>query len=66
MLRNTLRLVQFQSEVQAFKNKNSMEKEKQTGFIRFINELGQVIIKETLDKMIKEEQDLSFSRLEVD
>lgn len=43
-----------------------MEEEKQTGFIRFINELGQVIIKETLDKMIKEEQDLSFSRLEVD
>ena len=34
--------------------------EKQTGFIRFINELGQVIVKEMLDKMIEEEQDMSL------
>lgn len=44
-----------------------MEKEKEKkGFVYMVNEFGQVILKEILDKMIKEEQDLSFSRLEVD
>lgn len=34
---------------------------KKKGFIYMVNELGQVILKEVLDKMIEREEDLSLA-----
>ena len=54
-------MVRFQSEVQHLKQ-NSMEKKKEKkGFIYMVNELGQVILKEMLDKMIERDEDLSLA-----
>ena len=55
-------MVRFQSEVQIFQKQNSMDKKKQKkGFIYMVNELGQVILKEMLDKMIERDEDLSLA-----
>ena len=37
------------------------EKKEKKGFIYMVNELGQVIVKEMLDKMIERDEDLSLA-----
>lgn len=37
------------------------KKEEKKGFIYMVNELGQVIFKEMLDKMIERDEDLSLA-----
>ena len=39
----------------------SKEQKEKRGFIYMVNELGQVILKEVLDKMIEREEDLSLA-----
>lgn len=39
----------------------SKEKKQKKGFIYMVNELGQVILKEMLDKMIERDEDLSLA-----
>lgn len=37
------------------------KEKKEKGFIYMVNELGQVIVKEMLDKMIERDEDLSLA-----
>lgn len=47
--------------VQIFKIKFRGKEKEKKGFIYMVNELGQVILKEVLDKMIEREEDLSLA-----